>query len=82
MIPDTPAICNGDDGVRPGSVAAVVSTAFAIDPARVAFDIVFFFPDWQSNLQFIDDVAAGFERLVPMRGGDTDPNGSRFVCLR
>ncbi len=48
--------------------------AFAIDPARIAVGIVFFFPDRQSYFHLVDDVTAGKERLIPVRGRDADPD--------
>ncbi len=50
--------------------------AFAINPARTAVDIVLFFPDRQPYLHLVDDVTAGIERLIPVRGRDADPDGT------
>ena len=50
--------------------------AFAIDPARIAVGIVFFFPDRQSYFHLVDDVTAGNECLIPVRGRDADPDGT------
>ena len=50
--------------------------AFAIDPARIAVGIVLFFPDRQSHFHLVDDVTAGNECLIPVRGRDADPDGT------
>src|SRR5712671_4185104 len=48
-------------------------TPLAIYPARVAIDVVFLFPDRHAMFHFIDDVAAGFESFIAMRGTHSDP---------
>ncbi len=48
--------------------------ALAIHPARVAVDVVFLFPDRDPVLHFVDDEAAGLERLVTVRGADAHPH--------
>ena len=45
---------------------AVRRASLAVDPAGVAIGIVLFFPDRQPNLDFVDNVAACLERLVPV----------------
>ena len=50
--------------------------AFAINPARIAVGIVLFFPDRQSHFHLVDDVTAGNECLIPVRGRDADPDGT------
>jgi hypothetical protein len=56
------------------SVTTMLRTAFAIDPVRIAVDVVFFFPNWQPDLEFIDNVSAGLERLIAVRRRNADPN--------
>lgn len=50
--------------------------AFAINPARIAVGIVLFFPDRQPHFHLVDDVTAGIERLIPVRGRDADPDST------
>ena len=54
----------------------VFGTTFAINPARMAVSVVFFFPDRQSHLDLIDNVPTGIERLVPVRRRYADPDGA------
>src|SRR6185503_4871300 len=49
-------------------------TPLAVDPAGIAIDVVFFLPDRHAVFHFIDDVAAGAEGLVAMRGADPHPD--------
>lgn len=36
----------------------------AIDPTRITIGVVLFFPDWQPDLQLVDDISAGQEGLI------------------
>ena len=58
-------------------VRALVRMAhtLAVDPARIAIDVVLLLPDGHAVFDFIDDVAAGAKRLVAMRGAHADPHG-------
>ena len=49
--------------------------ALAVHPAGIAVDVVFLLPDRDAMLDFVDDEAAGAERLVAMRGADAHPDG-------
>jgi hypothetical protein len=49
--------------------------AFAVDPARITVDVVFFFPNGNAVLHFVDDVPTGFEGLVTMARTHADPHG-------
>jgi hypothetical protein len=49
--------------------------ALAIDPAGVTVLVVLFLPDRYAVFDLIDDVSACEERLVPMPGAHTDPDG-------
>ena len=57
--------------VAPGSGASL-----AVHPAGVAVDVMFFLPDRDAMLDFIDDESAGAKRLVAMRGAHADPDGN------
>ncbi len=50
--------------------------SLAINPARIAVGIVLLFPDRQPNFDLVDDVTAGIECLVPVRGRYADPDGT------
>src|SRR2546430_12019308 len=57
-------------------------TAGRIDPDFAAVDAELFLPHGHAALHFLDDVAAGLERLGPMRGRRDDrdtrlPDGDR-----
>ncbi len=54
----------------------MLRATFAINPAGMAVGIVFFFPDGQPHFHLIDDVTAGIECLVPVRGRYADPDGA------
>ena len=47
----------------------------AVDPTRVAVDVMFLLPDRDAVLDLVDDVAARGERLGPVRRAHTDPDG-------
>src|SRR5882672_2593955 len=49
-------------------------TALAIDPARITVEVVLFLPDRNAMLYFVDDVATGGKRLVPVRSAHADPH--------
>ena len=53
----------------------VFRAAFAIDPSRIAIDVVFLLPDRNAVFHFVDDIAAGLERFVAMPAADADPHG-------
>src|SRR5262245_59472072 len=48
---------------------------FAIDPARIAIEVVLLLPDRHAVLHFIDDVPAGGESFISMRRADAHPYG-------
>jgi len=49
--------------------------ALAVDPARVAASVMFFFPDRNPVFDFIDDVSTRIECFAPVGGADAHPNG-------
>src|SRR5882757_5941850 len=49
-------------------------TALAVDPARVAAPVMFFFPDRNPVLDFIDDVSALVEGFAAVGGTHTHPH--------
>ena len=61
-------------------VAAGHGTALAIDPARIATDVMFFFPDGQTVFDLIDDVTAGTKCLVAVWRADAHPHGNVADC--
>jgi hypothetical protein len=50
------------------------SAAFAIDPTRITVDVVFFFPNGNAVLHFVDDVSTGFESLITVARAHSDPH--------
>jgi hypothetical protein len=48
--------------------------AFAIDPTRITIDVVFFFPNGNAVLHFVDDVPTGFEGLITVARTHADPH--------
>jgi hypothetical protein len=48
--------------------------AFAIDPTRITVDVVFFFPNGNAVLHFVDDVSTGFESLITVARAHSDPH--------
>ena len=55
---------------------SVCCAALAIDPAGITVCIMFFLPDRQAHFHLINDVSAGIESLVSVRGRYANPDGA------
>jgi len=58
-----------------GGVARRRGAALAVHPPGITAQVVLLFPDRQSVLHLVDDVTAGAERLVAVRGAHSHPHG-------
>ena len=50
--------------------------ALAVDPPGITVTIVLFLPDWQPDLDLVDNVATSLERFITMCSGDAYPDGA------
>ena len=66
-----------------GPLPRCARAALAVDPAGVTIQVLLLLPDGQAMLDLIDDVPAGAERLIAVRGAHLEASAAALtVCRR